>query len=73
VRLRLRVACPVAFAVGLAGSVAVAFLAEARGVGAVGILVLACCPLLCLSLPAGLLGWAALRHGDPYNVEHRYR
>lgn len=61
------------FGLGLTGAIALAFVAEARGVGPLGILVLACCPLMCLSLPAGLLAWAAWRHGDPYNVEHRYR
>lgn len=63
----------VVFGFGLAGAVVLAFLAEARGVGWLGILLLACCPLLLLSLPAGLLAWAAWRHGDPYRVEHRYR
>jgi thiamine transporter ThiT len=63
----------VVFGLGLAGAVVLAFVAEARGVGAGGILLLACCPLVVLSLPAGLLAWGAWRHGDPYNVEHRYR
>lgn len=61
------------FLAGCGLAVALGFLAQARGAGPVGILVLACCPLLVLSLPAGLLAWATLRHGDPYNVEHRYR
>jgi hypothetical protein len=58
----------VVFGLGLVGAVGLAFYAEARGVGWLGVLVLACCPLMVLSLPAGLLMWATIRHGGPYNI-----
>lgn len=33
---------------------------------------LAAIPLVVLGLPAGLLLQAIVRHGDPYDVRHRY-
>lgn len=35
-------------------------------------LVIACCPLVVLGLPAGLMLGATLRRGDPYDVLHEY-
>lgn len=34
--------------------------------------VLAAIPLVVLGLPAGLMLAATVRHGDPYDVRHRY-
>lgn len=62
-----------AFALGLALAVLLAFEADAEGLAWWAVLVIAVVPLVLLSLPAGLLLWATWRHGDPYNVEHRYR
>lgn len=67
------IARAVVFLSGLGLAVALAFLAQARGAGPVGILVVAAIPLVVLSLPAGLLAWATVRRGDPYNVEREYR
>jgi hypothetical protein len=60
-------------ATGCVAAIALAFVAESAGVPWQAILALAAWPLLILTVPAGLLAWAKLRHGDPYNVEHRYR
>ncbi len=35
-------------------------------------LVLAAAPLVVLGLPAALMLCATIRHGDPYDVSHRY-
>ena len=34
--------------------------------------VLAAVPMIALGVPAGLMAWATWRHGDPYDVSHRY-
>jgi hypothetical protein len=58
---------------GLVLAVALALWADSRGAPWWADLLVACAPLLLLTVPAGLLGWSTRRHGDPHDVTYRYR
>lgn len=60
-------------AFGMLIAVVLVVYADARGAPWWACLFIACGPLLLLTVPAGLLLWATIRHGDPHDVTYRYR
>lgn len=62
----------IAVALGLVLAVLLGYGAVVEGLPALAVLVIAAVPLVGLALPAGLMLGATLRHGDPYDVRHRY-
>jgi hypothetical protein len=68
----IRVAAGIAV-LGLVLAVALALWADSRGAPWWADLLVACAPLLLLTVPAGLLAWTTRRYGDPHDVTCRYR